>query len=582
MPFDGAFTHKIAAELELAVDCHIDKIYQPSRDELVFLLRKKGFASRMILSARTGASRVHFTETKYENPDTPPMFCMLARKHFSAARLVSVKQPGFERIIEFYFETTNEMGDRVTPRVICELIGNQSNIILIDNEGRIIDAVRRSDIETAQRIIQPGAVYEYPQSQGKLNPLESSVDELINAVFSCSEIPLSRALLSVVDGFSPLIAREITYSAYNDDPIVSQIENKDLLYSHLKNVTDDIKTAIKPVLLFCDDNPSDYSYTNITQYGAASRCVCYESFSKLLDAYYSGRELKARIQRAASDVLKVVTNAHSRALKRMALRKKELNDCADREQMRIYGELIKANLYAIKNGSSSITVQNYYDPELKMIEIPLNPAILPAANAAKYFKDYKKSYTAEQTLTRLISEDQEEIVYLETVLESLERCDTLADISDIRDELFECGYIKIKSGGVRRKNTANTAFREYICREGYRVLVGRNNKQNDYITTKLASKSDMWFHVKNIPGSHVVIFCDGKPLSDETILSAAQLAAFYSKASSSSQVPVDYTPVKFVKKPNGAKPGMVIYTTNQTVFVKPCENAFNTVEKGEN
>lgn len=581
MPFDGGFTHKITAELCNAVDCHIDKIYQPSRDELVFLLRKKGFASRLILSARMGASRVHFTETKYENPDTPPMFCMLARKHFSAARLISVTQPGLERIIEFNFETTNEMGDRVSPKIVCELIGNRSNIVLVDDTGRIIDAIRRSDIETSQRIVQPGALYTYPEAQEKLNPLSCSVECIFDKVFECTTLPLSKAILNVVDGFSPLIAREIAYNALGDDIVVADICDRKAVEAAFDNVLNDLKSGIKPVIIFIDGKPADYSFTEILQYGNTAEISEYESFSKLLDSFYAERELKARIVRSAADVLKIVNNAHSRALKRMALRKKELEACADREQLRIYGELLKANLYAIPLGSKSATVQNYYDSELNDITIPLNPALSPAANAAKYFKDYKKSHTAEQTLTGLIEADNDEIVYLESVLEGLSRCDCLADISEIREELAEGGYISRKNGNSRKKNTSVSDLREYYTKEGYRVLVGKNNKQNDFITTKTAAKSDMWFHVKNIPGSHVVVCCNGEPLSEETIISAAKIAAYYSKASTSSQVPVDYTPIKYVKKPNGAKPGMVIYTTNQTVFVTPDVNAFTVTENRE-
>ncbi len=578
MPFDGGFCHKIAAELNAAVDCHIDKIYQPSRDELVFLLRKKGFAKRLLISAKSGAARVQFTDIKYENPDVPPMFCMLLRKHFSSARLVSIFQPSLERILRFKFETTNEMGDRVSPEIICELIGNQSNIVLLDSDGRIIDAIRRSDIEVAARIIQPGAVYEHPRSQGKLNPLDNEISVIAEKCLHNGELPLSRGILSVIDGFSPLIAREIAYSAYGIDPIISEINDYEPFKNELIRVISDIGIAGSPTLVNRIDGGADFSYTDIKQYGSDTKRIKYESFSELLDAFYSERELKSRINHAASDVLKTVNNARARAVKRLSLRKKELEDCADREQNRIFGELLKANLYMIEAGSNSATVQNYYDPDLKTVEIPLNPAISPAANAAKYFKEYKKSHTAEQTLIPLIAEDEQEIVYLDTVLESLERCDSLADISEIREELYDGGYMRRKSGGPRKSKQNTGIFRELLSSEGYRVLIGKNNRQNDYITTKLASKGDLWFHTKNIAGSHIVVMSGGGEISDETIVSAAKLAAFYSKASASSNVAVDYTPIKYVKKPNGAKAGMVIYTTNQTVFVTPDKNAFN---KGE-
>lgn len=578
MPFDGGFTHQIAAELQAAVDCHIDKLYQPSHDELVFLLRKKGFSARLLISARPGAARVHFTEEKTENPETPPMFCMLARKHFSGARLVRIEQPGLERVLSLVFETSNEMGDRVSPRVICELIGNQANIVMVGQDGRIIDAVRRSDVESGQRLLQPGAVYRYPPAQGKQNPLAVGQEELLARILETSGQPLSRAILSLVDGFSPLIAREIAYAAFGDDPIVGELDDAAPLAASLRRVLRDLSDGGRPLLILRDGAPADFSYTPITQYGSDTETVCCESYSRLLDAYYSGRESRARMHRAASDIQKTVSHAHTRAVKRLALRREELKACAGREQLRIYGELLKANLYAVENGARFAEVQNYYDPELSTIRIPLNPALSPAANAAKYFKDYKKSYTAEQTLTALTQADEQEIEYLESVLESLERCDCLADLAEIREELCEGGYLRRRDRGARRKKEGS-ALREYRSPEGYRVLVGRNNSQNDYITTRVAAKSDLWFHVKNIPGSHVIVCSGGGEVSEETLLGAAQLAAFCSKASASRQVPVDYTPVKYVKKPNGAKPGMVIYTTNRTLYVNPRNDAFVSVGK---
>lgn len=571
MPFDGGFTHKIAAELNCAVDCHIDKLYQPSRDELVFLLRKKGFSARMLLSARAGQARVQLTEQKYENPDTPPTFCMLARKHFSGARLTAVVQPGLERILELHFEANDEMGDRVTERIICELIGNQANIVLVAQNGRIIDAVRRSDIESGKRMLLPGAAYCYPEGQGKLNPLAASAEEICERVLSLPELPLSKALLSSADGISPLIARETAYIASAGDLPVRDISPDKLkaAVSRLKSVISDNGT---PVMLIKNGAPFDYSYTDIGQYGAVEKRT-FESFSRLLDEFYAERDTAARVKYAAADILKAVSRAHSRAVKRLTLRREELKSCENREQLRIFGELLKANLYAAEPGSLFVRVPNYYDPELREINIPLDPALSPAANAAKYFKDYKRSYTAEQTLTGLCASDEREIAYLETVEESISRCECIADIAEIREELCEGGYIKSQFKGQRRKKT-EPAPREYRSAEGYKILVGRNNRQNDTVTTRMADKNDIWLHTKNIPGSHVVICCGGQSVGEETLTAAAQLAAFYSKASNSEQVPVDYTQVRYVKKPSGAKPGMVIYTTNKTLFVKP-ENVFS-------
>lgn len=577
MPFDGGFTHKIAAELNIAADCHIDKLYQPSRDELVFLLRKKGFAEKLLISAKPGMARVQFTKQKFENPDSPPTLCMLARKHFSGARLTGVTQPGAERILELHFETADEMGDRVAPRIICELIGNQANIVLVAQNGRIIDAVRRSDPESGKRLILPGAVYEYPMAQGKLDPLKNSAAEIAERIMQFPELPLSRAVLSAADGISPLIAREIAYRATGEDSVVRNTSFGDIVDA-LKRILSDMADNSCPVMLVRDGVPADYSYTDIEQYGNSDNRR-FGSFSDLLDAYYSERDSASRVRHAAADIEKAVSRAHQRAVRRLAARKAELKSCEDREKLRIYGELIKANIHSIAQGTAAARVQNYYDPELREITVPLDPALSPAANAAKYFKEYKKSYTAEQTLTALTAEDEREIDYLETVEESLSRCECLSDINEIRDELCEQGYMRSSAKGIRRKKQ-EALPREYVSPEGYRILVGRNNRQNDLLTTKIASKSDIWFHTKNIPGSHVVICCGGEFVSEATLFAAAELAAFYSKASSSEQVPVDYTPIKYVKKPGGAKPGMVIYTTNKTLFVRP-KNAFETEDKTE-
>ncbi len=570
MAFDGVFTSKIIEELNQVNDCHIDKIYQPSKDELVFLLRKKGFVKRLLMSARSGASRVHFTEDRPENPAKPPMFCMLARKYFSSARIVSVCGKDFERIIEFTFETLNEMGDRVTPKIICELIGNQSNIILVNENGRIIDAVKRSDIEIGKRIIQPGAKYEYPKSQEKISPEKCNTEKITNEICSNGEQLLWKAILSTVDGMSPLVCREIAYLLNGEDMRVSQI-NKQELQNEICKFTDYIRGAGVPTALYdSEGDPADFSYVDIRQYGNLYRCKTFTSYSGLLDAFYSERENTARIKRMSADITKLVNNLVGRANRRMSSRLAELGECKDRDKLRIYGELIKANMHLIENGSKSAVVQNYYDEDLKTIEIPLNPTISVSANANNYFKEYKKSYTAEQTLTKLIESDKKELLYLDSVLDSIARNTSVADIDEIRKELSATGYIKTqKQNGHREKKSIN--LKEYKSKEGYRIVVGKNNLQNDYITTVLAKKNDIWFHVKGNAGSHVVVFCDGGNVSDETLAFAATLAAKNSKSANSSNVPVDYTSIKYVKKPSGAKPGMVIYTTNKTLFVTPKE-----------
>lgn len=560
MAFDGGFLYTVTKELESAIDCHVDKIYQPARDVLVLSLRKKGFVKRLVLSAASGTARVHFTEQKYDNPDTPPMFCMLARKIFSSARLIEVEQKGLERVVEFTFDTTNEMGDRIYPKIICELIGNSSNIILVAEDGKIYDAVHRSDIEKSDRLIVSGASYTYPDSQNKTNILLADLDETANEILTRQSKDLSQAFLQTLEGVSPLVCRELACQS-GDGSLIDITEA-------LQNLKHSILSGEFVMLLKPDNTPADFCYMPIKQYDGLYKTKSFKSPSELLDAFYFERENAARIHKASADISRLLSNLHARAGRRMAIRKKELADNRDREDLRINGELIKANLYAIEQGSAVARVQNYYDPDLSIIEIPLDPSLSPTANATKYFKDYKKSCAAVQSLGALIDSDRQEIEYLESVQESLARCKTLSDINEIREELSLGGYIKQAVKKQLRKK-AQSQFDEYTSQEGYKILVGKNNMQNDYITCTLASKGDMWFHTKNIHGSHVVVLCGGAELSDETIVFAASLAAKNSKAAESSNVPVDYTPIKYVKKPNGAKAGMVIYTTNKTVFVNP-------------
>lgn len=567
MAFDGAFLYRTIEELKAGIDCHIDKIYQPSKDELVFLLRKKGFAKRLLITARSGCSRIHFTENKYENPPVPPMFCMLIRKYLSSARLIDIRQPHLERLAELIFSSTNEMGDRVEIKLICELIGNQANIILVNENGKIIDSLRHSDIETSSRFILPGALYEYPPSQHKINPLKTPLSEIVSEISSQSD-NLSKALLSVLDGFSPLVCREI------ENSVTVRAAMGENLSEALKNALESIIRGITvspvPTLILNEDgSPLDFSYTDILQYGEKQPKQYFAGCCELLDAYYSSKDLDARIKNEARDITKLITNLKSRTEKKLALRLTELEKCKDRENLRIFGELLKANLYAIESGASFAVVPNYYDENMADIKIPLNPALSPAKNAEKYFKEYKKSYAAEQALSGLTETDKTEIKYFDSVLDSISRCKTVSEIGEIRQELSVGGYIKRQNTNQKSKTEREPKFREFLSDEGYKILVGKNNIQNDYITTKLASKKDLWFHVKNIPGSHVVIVSGGNPINDETVTMAATIAATNSKASASTNVPVDYTEIKNVKKPNGAKPGMVIYTTNRTAFVTP-------------
>ncbi len=566
MAFDGAFLHTLIPELKRAELSHVEKIYQPSKDELVIHLKKKDFSAKLHIAVRGGAGRIGFTNAQFENPSSPPMFCMLARKIFSGARFVSAKQQGLERIIELEFSTVDEMGDTVTPKIICEFIGGSNNIVFTDENGRIYDALNRSDI-TANRIIMPGAKYIYPQPQGKLNILEEDIENIISAVKETGG-EVSGALLSVLDGFSPLVCREISFKAFGSVDADAKSVDLDLLKSPLEMFRNTLISAHEYTALYENGVPKDFSFVDINQYGSIYEKKRFLSGSQLLEAFYLERDRAARLKKQSGDIFKTVNNLLSRAKRRMSLRKKDLENTKNRDELRISGELIKANIHLINAGDNYCEVQNFYDENLKTVKIKLDPALSPALNAAKYFKEYKKSCAAFSSLGDLIESDLKEIDYLDSVLESLERAISTADIEGIRSELIEGGYIKEKR---KTSKSSSAIIEQHISPEGYKIFVGHNNIQNDYITTRLADKNDMWFHTKNIHGSHVVVKCGGRDLSEETVIFAARLAAKNSRAKNSSNVPVDYTPVKYIKKPTGAKAGMVIYTTNKTVFVTPWE-----------
>lgn len=567
MPLDGSFIACLRNELKAAIDCHIEKIHIPAKNEFVFTLRGKNFNKKLFVSISPACPRISFTETVFENPANPPMFCMLLRKHLASGRILSFDGIGAERLIILKIQSTNEMGDRVIKSLILEFLGQKTNLILVDEQGKILDSARRSDIESGSRFIQPGAIYTPPENNEKTDLLTGDLSLVAKKIIAFEDTKLSDAIIQNVAGISPLICREIAFKLTGDcDCSVREITKDDLLIS-LTALKNEIESGGKPYVLYDENNqPKDYSFTEIQQYGGLFKTGIADSFSALLEGFYGERDRIRRLEHNKSDLVKKIKNLIARNERKLQLRKQELLKSANREHLRIYGELIKANIYRIQKGTTKLIAQNYYDPECKDIEIPLNSALSPANNAAKYFKEYKKACTAEQTLGTLIKECKNELAYLESVLFELQSANSSAELLEIRSELGELGYIPRNL--VNKRAKISTSPYEF-SKNGYRILVGKNNLQNDKLTTKIATKKDLWFHTKNIHGSHVILFTEGKTPDDDTLLYAATLAAYFSKAQTSNQVPVDYTPVKFVKKPNGAKPGMVIYHTNKTIFANP-------------
>lgn len=566
MALDGIFLRLLCRELNSLSDTRIEKIYQPSRDELVLVLRAVGFSGRLLISAKSGFSRIQLTSETPDNPADPPTFCKLMRKYIGGAKIVGFEQQGLDRTVFIRLSCYNEMGDLVNPYLAVELFSNRSNIILCEESGRIIDAIHRSDIEISARLIQPGAKYVPLQPPVKLDPFCESAETLSNAII-VSEKPLGSAFMNVIDGVSPLISRELAERCGLDPDDEAAASDKPVLVSVLNDFKKTIEENHKPCLISFDKEIKDFSYLPITQYGGSAEITKVSGYNALLEEFYALRDRASRLKAQSADLNRLLSNIHSRISRRLSSRIAELDKSRDRETYRIYGELLKANLYAVPRGADFIEVQNYYDPDLKSVKIPLNPALSPAANAAKFFKDYKKSHTAEITLTKLIEEDKTELLYIESVIDALSRAETAKEISQIREELFEAGYI-FRIGRTKKPSFVSEP-KEYRDSFGFRILVGRNNRENDILTLKTADKDDIWLHTKDIPGSHVIIFTEGKELPDETLVFAAKLAAKNSKAAESANIPVDYTAVKYVKKPSGAKPGMVIYTHNRTLYVTP-------------
>lgn len=580
MALDGIFLHHLRRELaDRAVDARVDKIYQPNRDEIIITLRTRGDRFHLLLSARVNSARAHFTRCLPENPMQPPMLCMLLRKRLTGARLLSIEQPGLERMLRFAFDTVNELGDHVRLELAVEIMGRYSNVILIDENGKIIDALKRVDAEmSSERLVLPGVTYHLPPAQDKLNLLEAEVPEVLHRLETQpGDSELSKGLLSALQGVSPIVCRELQQlTGHGATLYTKQLseEHKQRLaffLGQLQKTARETSGTPHMVVDLARHKPTDISFMNITQYGTSAMVRTAETFSELLDSFYAERDHVERMRVREADLLRVITTASERISRKIGHQQAELAQCTQRDHLRVCGDLLSANLYQLEKGASSVQLQNFYEESLPMVEIKLDPALTPNQNAQKYYKEYRKAKTAEEKLTEQIEIAQKELVYLDSVLDELGRAQTEKDLSEIRQELIEQGYIRaLRNGkGKNRKEPAPAAPLEFCTSDGFTVLVGRNNRQNDRLTLKQANNNDIWFHTKNIPGSHTILVTEGKEPTETALLEAAQIAALHSRGKDSSQVPVDYTQVRHVNKPQGAKPGMVIYVQYKTLYVTP-------------
>ena len=593
MALDGLFLHCIGQELETAViGAKVDKVYQPSSEELVLTLRSRDLgALKLLLCARANSPRIHLTKASFENPATPPMLCMLLRKRLGGATLTGIRQAGFDRILFLDFSATNELGDKESLTVAMEIMAQYSNVILIGPDGKIIDALKRVDLtRSSKRLILPGLAYELPPQQDKLALPDHGVEELVERIRSFSAKTLSSAVLSSVQGVSPALAREVAFRALGDDKHLSEMTDDDFV--DLEYPLLELKKEVaSPTHTFCEvrddnDRPFEFSFWDLRQYGPGMATDHYETASELLDEYYAKRDSMERIAHKSSDLRKFLNTATERIARKVEVQRGELAKSVDREKLRVYAELINANLYQLEKGVLYYDLENYYD-ENRILRVPADPALSPAQNSQKYYKDYRKTYTAEKKLTDQIEQGTEELAYLETVKDALSRAETERDIGEIRRELVASGYLKDKTpekknrrGSQRRDGKKARSAKqppalpplEYETTDGFRVLVGRNNLQNDKLSMKQAGKLDMWLHTKDFPGSHVIIEAQDGEVSDQAIEEAAIIAAVNSTARTGDKVPVDYTLVKNLKKPTGARPGKVIFHTNWTIYVTPDED----------
>lgn len=573
MALDGAFLSIVKKELEPLIGGRVDKISQPSREEIVITFRTRGGTEKLFVSASAGSARVHITKTAIENPKVPPMFCMLLRKHLGNGRLASIRQDGLERILYFDFEASNELGDMTKITAAVEIMGRCSNLVLVNSEGKIIDSIKRVDAEMSrERMVLPNMTYSVPPRDDRLDFRSCTKEDIAKAAEALPESELAKSLIKIFEGLSPIAAREwVYYAAEGKDAVKSDLHGEllDRLYdiiSRTAKMCADGKyvcTAVKDK----DGMLKDFSFMPIHQYGDLMDTKEFSSACELLDHFYTERDSLSRMKQRAQDLYKLLTSTSERISRRLANQRQELADTAERETLKLYGDLLSANLYKIEKGMGSITVDNFYDENCPQVEIKLDKRLTPSKNMQKYYGEYRKADTAEKILTGQIAKGEEELSYIDSVFDALTRANGEDEVNELRAELAEQGYIRLSK--IKGKPPKARPPLEFVSPQGFTILIGRNNKQNDMLTTKLAEKSDIWLHTKDITGSHVIIRTEGKTVPDETIMYAARLAAFHSKAKNSSQVPVDYVPVKLVKKPAGAKPGMVIFTGNRTLYVTP-------------
>ncbi len=587
MAYDGIAVANIVHELkEKFTGGRIDKIYQPRNDEIIFSVRSLREGNfRVLLSANSMHPRIHITDIKKENPVTAPMFCMVLRKHIAGGRILDIRQPNFERIAIIDVESMNEMGDLGVKHIITEFMGKYSNIILTDENGRILDAIKHvSHDRSSVREVLPGGVYEFPPSQGKKDPMLLELGEFEKICGERSGQTLQALIYKSYTGISPAYASEICYKAgFDSSDRAEQLDGDGIkrLYGSFLSDMEAVKSGrFTPHIVYDrDGGVTDFFSLTSKQYGEMERKY-FDSFSELLEEFYSRRDNQYHVRQRAHDIRRVVVSNIERCAKKLDIQMKAIRDTENRNQYKLFGELIMANIYSIEEKADRVTVQNYYEENMPEIEIKLDPMLTAADNANKYYAKYNKAKRTNAAATVQKKQTEEELEYLESVLTAIESAEDDSDIREIKAELVSEGYIKAKKQPKGKAQNAKKAKpMHFVSSDGFDIYAGKSNTQNDELTLRFADSGDIWLHTKNIPGSHVIIKCGDTEPPDRTIFEAAVIAASFSKAKDSAKVPVDYTARKNVKKPRGAKPGMVIYEQNRTIYVDPDENMAQSMEK---
>ncbi len=558
--------------LEEITDARIEKVYQPERDEILLNIKSRTASHKLVISANSAQPRVHFTKVQKENPKTAPLFCMLLRKHLQSGKIVGIHQMDFERIIRFDVESYDEFGDLSTKYLFCEIMGRNSNIILTKADLTIIDCIKHIDfsISTVRQLL-PGLLYFPPPPQEKTPILSQEINEISIAFSQIGQTP-EKEIMANISGISPLISREIVSRAIGTNNCDCSELNGKMRNDINLEIKSILSHKLKPCIIFEKSSGKiiDFSPIDILQYASIAEKKYYDSVNELLDEYYLERDSIERMKQKSSDLVHLLNTNIDRAAKKIAILKKTLDDAKKKEDYKIKGDLLTANLYSFSQGESEVTVQNYYSQNLSDITIQLNPTLTPAQNAQRFYKLYQKAKTAEIEAKKQLENALSDLEYFESTLMLTKNATTEIDLTAIRQELTDLGYIK-RQNKKSKQNAKNTSKpHHYISSDGFDIYVGKNNTQNDYLTLRFANSQDMWFHTKKIHGSHTVIKLGvNKDIPDSTIKEAAILAAYYSKGRESSNVPVDYTLIKNVRKPNGAKPGMVIYDYYNTIYVTP-------------